>query len=101
MGTGRTSVTMKDKAIFLVMINVSLMLGSYLDRHIEHEFENFVVNDMKNSEVYHPYKIWRSLMSLRPRNPRTYSDKSSGINSVGWSLLNNQARIRWGQALRP
>ena len=77
-------MTMKDKAIFLVIINVSLMLGSYLDRHIEEEFENFVVNDLKNSEVYHPYKIWRSLMSLRPRNPRTFSDKSSGINSVGF-----------------
>ena len=84
LGTGRISVTMKDKAIFLVIINVSLMLGSYLDRHIEEEFENFVVNDLKNSEVYHPYKIWRSLISLRPRNPRTYSDKSSGINSVGF-----------------
>ena len=79
---------MKEKTVFLVMLNVSLMLGSYIDRNIEQEFENFLINDhSKTSEVYHPYKIWRSLFSWRPRNPWN-QEKSLRINSVGWSLLN-------------
>ena len=77
-------MTMKEKAsIFLVIMNVTLLLGSYIDRHIEHEFGNYILKDYKNSEVYHPYKIWRSLMSLHPRNHQTFQDKSLGINSVG------------------
>ena len=77
---------MKEKTVFLVMLNVSLMMGSYIDRHMEHEFENFPNNDHSKTSD-HLSKIWRSLFSLRSRNPWN-QEKSLRIDSVVWSLLN-------------
>ena len=77
---------MKEKALFLVIINASLMLGSM---DLRQEFETFLLSDFKNKEVQHPYKIWRSLISPKPSNLPTYQDKSVGINAVGWPILKN------------